>query len=648
MSESSFNKDELLLQCENEYSHGLKYRQKREARWREVDDLYYGHKKKSLVTRANVHIPKMQGTIEALLSKIDDPPVITYEPQKESDKRKAEKVNGLLKFDMRVGDWEMKDILSKKDSALYGRAVYKKYATNEGGFKDYLDVVDCLNFVIDPLAGGLDPMNKAMYMGQDNIIKNVHMMIANAEKAGYDKEVLKEIGEKMQADSDVDNEYRSLQNRRSSLCLSEAVYLDDNSVRLIEWYTTYLGERYYCLFSPDFKKIVKAKKLKDIFKSDEFPFASWAVFPRLFEFWTPGFGEMLIEPNKIQNVILSQILDNNAFRNYGMKAYDANKVKNPNSLNPRPMGRIAVDGNPKDIVMDIGFPTLDNATGVYNLMEGIWDKETGINSQVKGTPNSKRMSATEFAGLIDEVDDRIFTTNKMYSACYKRVAKLYYYGVEENMTRERRVKVLGADGYTWEKISQRDVKGEYEVAISSGKQDETNNRLKQDRFLEFVKVNKENPRVNQQFLDEKSARIMGLTDDEVERLMNPNTEGDWKILAKAAEENEELLKNDVEPYRGATTGHVQRHLDYLQDNADIDDVVYARIQAHADSELEFVEQNMNKKADKLINQNNEQLALGGAIGAPGGEGGVIGEPPISPEGMPQEAQAQAQAVAPLP
>jgi len=220
---SELNKEELLLQCHSEYTHGLKYRQKREERWREVDDLYYGRKKKSLVSRANVHIPKMQGTIEALLSKIDDPPVITYEPQKEADKRKAEKMNGLLKFDMRTGDWEMKDILSKKDAALYGRAIYKKYATNEGGFTDHLDVVDCLNFVIDPLAGGLDPIAKANYLGQDNIIKNVHVMEQMADKAGYDKEVLSEIGELMNADSDVDNEYRSLQNRRSSLNLSEAV-----------------------------------------------------------------------------------------------------------------------------------------------------------------------------------------------------------------------------------------------------------------------------------------------------------------------------------------------------------------------------------------------------------------------------------------
>ena len=646
MSEANLNKDELLLQCEQEYDHALKYRQKREDRWRDVDDLYYGRKKKSLVSRANVHIPKMQGTIEALLSKIDDPPVISYDPQKESDKRKAEKMNGLLKFDMKCGNWDMKDILSKKDGAMYGRAIYKKYATSEGGFTDYLDVVDCLNFLIDPLAGGLDPISNASYLGQDNIIKNIGVMKKQAEKAGYDMEVLNEIGTNMNADSDTDNRYRSLSKRRESLCLSEAVYLDDKSVRLIEWYTTHMGEKYYCLFSPDFKKIVKTKKLKEMFKSEEWPFASWAIFPRLFEFWTPGYGEMLIEPNKIQNVILSQILDNNAFRNYGMKAYDMNKVKDPNQLNPKPMGRIAVDGNPKNIIMDIPFPTLDNATGVYNLMEGIWDKETGINSQVKGTPNSKRMSATEFAGLIDEVDDRIFTTNKMYSSCYKRLAKLYYFGVEENMTRERRVKVLGAEGYGWEKISLKDVKGTYEVSISSGKQDETNNRLKQDRMLEYAKANRENPRINQQFLDEKSARIMGFSDDEVERLLNPNTEGDWKIMAKAAEENEELLKKDVEPYKGATTGHIQRHLDFLKDNADIDDVIYARIQSHTDSELEYAEQNMNAKASKLINKNNEQAALAGQLGQ--GEQVAQGGVPNLPDNLPQEAQAQAQAIAPLP
>mgnify|MGYP000331809989 CR=1 FL=1 len=41
---------EIVRQCADEYEHALKYRQKREADWQQIEDLYYGKKKKSLVT----------------------------------------------------------------------------------------------------------------------------------------------------------------------------------------------------------------------------------------------------------------------------------------------------------------------------------------------------------------------------------------------------------------------------------------------------------------------------------------------------------------------------------------------------------------------------------------------------------------------
>lgn len=589
--------NEIVLQASLEYEHALKYRQKREGDWQTIEDLYYGKKKKSLVTRANVHIPKMQGTIETFISKVDDQLLISYEAVEEGDRPKVNKMNALLKRDMQIGNWDLKDVVGKKEGAMIGRSIFKKYSTSEDGFTDYLEVVDHLDFLIDPLAGGLEPMERARFLGQDNIIRTIY----DLDDAGiYDQVSVKEMGAKLHSDRSADNSYASRQARRTALGLSDAVYISDDAVKLVEWYTIYKGKKVYLLFSKEHMTAVRCLPLIEVFASNDHPFATWAPFPRLDEFWTPGLGELLKEPNIIQNVVLSQILDNNAYRNYGMKAYDTTKVTNPAELVPKPMGKVGVNGNPRDAILQIEFPTLDNAVAAYNLVDQIYDKETGVTASAKGMPNAKRMSATEFAGLLDQVSDRFFAANNTYKSCMRRIAKLYYYGVEENMTKARRIRILGARGFEWAEVSAQDVKGDFDVMISSGVIDEQNKIAMRDRFGEYVVRNRQNTRINQRFLDEKEAQIFGFENDELERLMNPEMEADWEILSEAAQEEEKMLRKDIKPNSSATTGHIEHHLDYIRTTDGLSPEVRKRMLAHCKEELPIAQANEELKANKLI------------------------------------------------
>lgn len=595
--------DPIIKQSHEEYEHDLKYRNRREQDWRDVDDLYYGKKKKSLVTRANVHVPKMQGTIDTFVSKIDDAPFLDYEHVEEGDKPGARRMSAFLKRQMNVDDWDMVDIVGKKEAALYGRAIFKKFSDSKGGFTDHFELVDALDFVIDPLAGGLFPEQRARHMGQDNIIKSIWDL---KDKKQYDQEVVEEMATELKSDGDADNKFRSLQARRQALNLTEAVLVSQDSVRLVEWYTHFEGKRWYVLFSPEHMKAIRIEKVEDVLGFDEFPFSTWALFPRLSEFWTPGLGELVKEPNIIQNILLSQMLDNNAFRNYGMKAYDTNRIENPAELTPRPMGKIAVDGDPSKAIKDITFPAISEAIQAYNLVETIFARETGVTNQAKGLPHSKRMSATEFAGLIDEVADRFFTSNRTYKHALRRIAHLYQLGVSANMTKDMAVKIQGASGYDWDKVSVDDAKKQYDIIVTSGSEKESERNIMRDRFREYRAANAKNERLNQAFLDEKEAEMVGLKPHEVQRLMNPEIEGDWQILAEAASENEILLKRTHEPNRGATSGHVQKHLDFARDTNNLTPEQVARILSHAQAEMEMVIKNEEMRAKKKIEELKQQ------------------------------------------
>lgn len=594
------DKQEIIAQSIREYNHDLRYRQRREHDWLTIDDLYYGKKKKSLVTRANIHVPKMQGTIETYISKIDDEPFIMFDAMEEGDTPKAERLNALIRRDMSTGDWALKDVLGKKQGALYGRAIYKKWSTNEDGFTDFFDVVDVLDFLIDPMAGGLTPIENARHMGHDNIVRSKFDL---SDASIYDQEAVERIATKLLSDPQVDNSFASTQKRRQALGLSNAVMVNDDSIKLVEWYTIFEGVWYYNLMSVKAQDSVRLVPLSEVFPSEERPFSTWAPYPRVSEFWTPGVGELVKEPNIVQNVILSQILDNNAYRNYGMKVYDATKVENPDDLTPKPMGKIPVSGKPQDIVMQLQFPTLENAVATYGLVERIYDKETGINENAKGQPNSKRMSATEFAGILDQTADRFFAANKTYRHALRRIALLYKLGVEHNLTKAKRVRILGAQkGVEWVSVSQDDAKAELDIIISTAATDEQNKNLQRDRFDNYVTRNRKNARLNQRFLDEKEALIFGFEPHEIDRLLNPQIEAGWELLAEAAQENEQMLEKDVEANRNATSGHIEKHLVFLKTVQNLSPEVIRRVLKHSQEEVPHAIKNENLNAEKMIRE----------------------------------------------
>jgi hypothetical protein len=650
MTLSKTKREQLLKQVCNEYDHALKYRQKRETKWSEVDDLYFGKKKKSLVSRANIHIPKLYGTIETFISKVDDPPYIYFEAMEEGDRPKAPKLNALLRYFSNKESWELKDILSKKQAALYGRTIYKKYSTSEEGFSDYLDVVDVLDFLIDPMAGGVTPIKSANYLGQDNIIRSKYQLQDDI----YDSAAVKRLAKKLNSDSDADSSQSPHQQRRASLDLSEAVLTSQDSIRLTEWYTHFEGEKVYVLFSRDFMEAVRTLPLTDLIGADEFPFSAWGVFPNLSEFWTPGLGELMMETNKVQNIIVSQILDNNAYRNYGMKAVDVTKIPKKAQLTPRPGGVISVNGNPNEAIKDITFPDLSNALATYRMLDGIFDAEVGVTSQAKGTPNSKRMSATEFAGLLDQTADRLFTANKTYSNCLKRIAYLFLLGVEQNLSRNKRVRILGATGYEWKEVSAKDAKGNFDILISTGVSDEQNRNMERDRFREYLDRARQNERLNQKFLDEKEAQVAGMDQSEIQRLLNPEMEGNWEIIAEAAAENEEMLSKKVEPNRGSTSGHVQKHLDYVV-NTDLPEKIRARILKHAQEEVNFVLKNADYNAKKMVTAMAAQQQPAPQVlqSQPQPQAQLSGPRPATPNfqpatSMPEQVRQSAIANAPVP
>lgn len=593
----------LTLQSATEREFALKYRQLREEKWQKTNNLYYGNKTKSLVSRANVHLPILHGAIETLLSKIDGSPVNKFEPQTTADQPKAAFLDKSIKLDAKLHAWDTIDIYSKKEALMYGRAIEKKYAYSDAqGFHDVRELVLCADFLIDPLAGGLNPFKTAKFCGQDNIIRTEDDLKAKK----YNQQAVKDVLTRINSDSQADSRNLTHMDKKRAQHLDRFAYVSDDAVNLTEWFTTYKGTRYCVLFSPVAKIAVMVKKLKDMTEYNEYPYSSWAAFTDAEEFWSVAPAELFHDLNYIENILVSQLLDNSAQRNYGMKAYDTTKISNPAFLDPKPMGRIPVNGNPSEAIMDISFPSIGENLQLLNWLGMRLDADTGVTQNTRGIPNSKRMSAAEFTGLIDQVADRIYTHNRLYQAHYERICRLYAYGVWEFMSASRRIEVDGAMGVNNEVRNGSSLKftSDFTVEVSLEEQ-EARSKAKEEQIA-FIQRNRQNPNMNQIFLDEKEAMLIGFSEDDVKRLTTQLPDSDWRSFAEAKQENEDLLKKKVEPNRAASFTHVQAHMDFARYTRSLTDEQFKRVMEHAAAEMTIAQQNAELSVARMLQAQNAQ------------------------------------------
>ena len=164
--------DKLKLQALEEIRLAREYKRNRIKNWNKNEDLYYGRKRTSNETEARSTVAiaqaKAVGFVNTILSKIDNPLVFKYKEGEIADMKRAKIMNALREREANKDRWNFKDLLGKKQGVIYGRSINLYYASNEGGYKSHLEVIDAKDFLVDPGAGGYD-IEQAKNLGWYNV-----------------------------------------------------------------------------------------------------------------------------------------------------------------------------------------------------------------------------------------------------------------------------------------------------------------------------------------------------------------------------------------------------------------------------------------------------------------------------------------------
>lgn len=601
--------DKIAAQSINEIDIARTYKNGKVKSWQSNESMYYGVKETSEDSRANISLGRMQEFVHTLLSKIDNPLVFKFTKRKPSQLGRVELLNSLRRFDADRNFWDLKDIVGKKQGIIYGRAIYAYYASSDEGYQSNLENVDVYDFLIDPACGGIDIEN-AFFMGRWGVVKTIKQLKDGVKSKIYNKEAVSRL---IESGGNSTEENQEETNKRSRSYDQETIGDKENNnhnkFKLWEWFTTFEGERYYILMDNS-GQWIRCEKLSDMFSCNTWPFWTWAAFPDLTEFWTPSYCDYARDLFLAQDASIGQMLDNADAINKPMRAVDISAIDDVTKLKYRKDGIIPVK---KGVDINRAYqtvitPSINTPIQVFEILEGIQEKASGVTAQAKGT-SDERGKVGIYQGNEAAMADRFGLLNKSYSFGYKRFAKLYENGVKDHLIKKIAIEILGPNGVEVKQISKRDLykKGdEYGITVEASNAEMMASKQDRNEKLAFLASEVNNPMINKKKSFEMRALISGLSEEDVRQLLDTNSYGNEKLMSEADRDLESLLMGEViEINDAANNQYKQRMVNYLRDHKeDINDRQFFAISAYIDSLEDVIFRN---EARKLVNEQSQEM-----------------------------------------
>ena len=595
-------RQEIIAQALREIQFARTYKQAKTGNWKINEDLYYGRKSKSEDSRANVDLGRMGEFLHTLLSKIDNPLSFKFTKKKNSQLKRVKRLNSLRVADQDANDWDIKDLAGKKQAGMYGRAIYSYFAQSEGGYKANLDNVDVYDFLIDPAAGGLD-IEKAKYLGDYGVVLSRQDIEAGVKAGLFLRTEAKTLLEGSGNATTQTQETTNQRNRQSAtgVATTDREISDKDKFKFWRWGTTYGGKRYYLLLTEAQGTAIRVDPIEDVFESGLWWYWTWAAFLDLTEFWTPSYCDYVRDIFMAQASSINQALDNGEQVNKPQKVVDVGAVENLAELKYQKGGNYIKSKSGFDAskaVQILAVPSIDTPFKVFDKLEAIQEKASGVNATSKGVSDEDKVGIYE--GNQANTADRFGLLNKSYAFGYKRFARLWEAGVREHLTKPVAVDIIGPDGIETEDVSRRQIfrKNErFGIAVEASNAETALSEMEKRTKIAFLNAEVNNQNINAKKAFEIKAGIAGFNEDEIRQLLDTSEFGDAELMSEADRDIERILDNEtIPPNPSATTAYKQRFVDWLTDHEeDIKPEVAQKFFLYIDSLDEIIIANMTKQ-----------------------------------------------------
>ncbi len=602
------------------------FKRARMTQVKENEDLYHGIVEKSIRNPFNECFPFMAGYIDHLRSKIDDDSSLSYGHTAESDLKRTNKLQAMydkVSKSIEPNDsWDIKHRHAKYNALFSGRAIYKFYCERTPKFSSNLDVISHYDFHCEPRGGAI--IENHLFVGQDNIFKNKEDLRDNPL---YDQEQVVSLftNKNGGADYKENNDVDASRNNRYSAMGQDPVtnnYVGQDVVKLVEWYTTYKGKRYYVLFNEQTNIAIRVCRLKDIFPDELWPYLSWATNEDPDLFWSKAPADDARPVAKNINTFLNQELYNRQKRNYGQRGYDAEMFPNVASLADwRPDGLIPVNtfGGQRKInegVYEFKVGDLNGTLDLVTWIEQFVGKQIGYTASSAGQAEQDKKVGV-FEGEVQQSEQLIGVKNKSYRNFLSLLGLHFQQGVENNLTEPEAIEVMGAKGVEWDELTPKDLEFERPLKIQPiGGTSELQLKRVQDQekfaVLEDLSGNP-NSGVNPQWVSREKLLLKGYTEDQIKDAFSQDSFATRELMSEAAQAEKDIVEGEMPKLnRGANAAFMQHIVDFATDTEGLDLETHNKLIEYAMAHTDIATENEARNIKDIIRKRRMSI-MGGDV-----------------------------------
>ena len=611
--------DNITLTCAEQLGVSEKFKQPRMAQIKESEDLYFGIVQKTLKNPFNYSFPFMSGFVDHFLSKIDDPPEINFEPQDEADFKVAEKVTAAFAKEkssvLPEAKWALKDRWVKKMGIFSGRGIYKYFAESPGGiYTPNFSAVDYYDFHCEPDGGG--HLDNHIFKGHDFIYKTKEELLTGVKDGYYDQMQVADLIGNYNEDDYKDNEddMGSRNNRAQAMKLDPVSnnYLGEPTFRFAEWYLLYKGVQWYVLWEVKTKKWIRIKPLEEIIPKKLSPFVSWATHEEARLFWSKAPADDARPLAQYLNKLLNQELYNREKQNTGQRAYDAEMFHDVEALSHwRPDGLVPADtrnGN-KPIaagIYEFKVSGLSGGVDMVKFLDSFFGQKTGSTPGSQGATEGGKKVGIYF-GELEQVNQFIGVRNKSFREAWAELGLRYVYGLDEHLHNDEiQIKLMGAGGIEWNKLTKNDLKRNrmLDIKITGGNEEKEKSAIeKQVKTNALTQVLTANPR----WKDEEILKNAGYTEEDIKKAFSMLPPASEKLMSEAAQAIQDIVqKKSPQLNRAANSAFMQKVVDYAVSN-DLKQDIYDALIEFAISHGEIAAENEARAAMKFLQEANNSV-----------------------------------------
>lgn len=522
----------LVSQHIKEKEASALFKERRLAQWLE-NYLLYRDKiiTNRLTQRQAVNVPIIRETIQTWISKIDEPPELSFQTRTRGNKSEDGEIilNEMWKYYFDNLKLDLLDNMEKKIVGLQGRA-FKKWGWAKN--KIFCDLIDPFDIEIDPRVNPLD-IETADFIIQKNIFRPLRQILANTKYSEESKNELKtylDTKEGLISSGQTREEYQLKMERLITLGVSnydefkasEVVVDINESYKLIWDEEKKQFVRHLIIIAAD-RVVLYNKPLKEAIGIEKLPIVSWASDPDLNDIWSDGIADSVRTFNKITNIYISQDLENRSYRNFGMYFFNTlNGTFQPRSFDPKPFGMYGVPGNPNEIVQQMQIQPLGDAFQAIDWLKNLVQASVAQTPTERGVTEKGQTTLGEIQLSLKQSQGRNFVVAKNYRKAWKESGEIFYELLNVNSQGQFKLYKKGNDGKIYSKniISQdwQSPEGyECEVVTTTDKETTDDMNLKKLNFIKSSFI--QNP-VAQKIASKKQLELLGWTTEEVEQVMN--------------------------------------------------------------------------------------------------------------------------------